>query len=252
MIRIRTTGTGHKGAQETMRSGPRRSAVIAAGALTLTLAAAGCGNDVPSGPMDETELETVFPTGREVPEGWDLTDEPSGSDRYGDEVDSSLPISGESADNSECTEAMAEVQEEIQDLALVADAEAGYSHGETGYAGVYAFSTDDDTDVIDSQVSAMEDCSAELLQDLGLGWDESTAEIDSTGASMDGLTMVSDSGSEGGAVVIAGESYGQNHLMVIALSQDARDEEELEDFADAVQERFQEGPSAAENEEDSD
>lgn len=219
-----------------------RAGALTAGVLAAMFAVAACGTDVPSGPMDETELETVAMTGRDVPEGWDLAEGPTSSDRYGDEIDEIAPGQAGSTEVSDCVQAQESANEATQDLAYVAESEAGYTRGDSAYAAMYMFSTDDERDLMDSIVYFMESCTDLALEGMGLGWDQTTTEIDSPEVDMIGVKMINDSAGDGGAVVLAGQSYGQNHLMVMGISQDARDEENLEEFVDAAQERFEQGP----------
>lgn len=224
-----------------------RAGALMAGVLAAMFGVAACGTDVPSGPMDETELETVAMTGRDVPEGWDLAEGPASSDRYGDEIDEIAPGQAGSTGVSDCVQAQESANEATQDLAYVAESEAGYTRGDAAYAAMYMFSTDDERDLLDSIVYFMESCTDLALEGMGLGWDQATTEMDIPDVDMNGVKMVNDSAGDGGAVVFAGQSYGQNHLMVMGISQDAREEENLEEFVDAAQERFEQGPNSSED-----
>ncbi|MGQ7788306.1 hypothetical protein [Nesterenkonia sp. PF2B19] len=225
----------------------------AAGAsAVLTLAVTACGNDLPSGPMDENELETVFLTGRAVPEGWDLQGSPSSRDRFGETLDGFGPLDGQLGDPSEgCVEARSAGDEELAEAGMVAGATATYVTDQA-MTEVEVFSTEDDVEFASLTHDMLEACESEIVEDLGrsTGLDGDDFEVSSPDTSGEGMLLVND-GADGGVVLLVIESYGNNHFTAVGFSADPRDVETLEGFIDEAQERFEQGPDETASEEES-
>lgn len=227
----------------------RNTALIGAlSGVALTLTA--CGDDVPSGPMDEDQLESTLLTGRDIPQGWDLTDGPTGEDVYGDDISMALAVhyftdireaTAGIADSQVCEDAQDDFDEALDDAELVGMAAASYepSDQDRGTAVALSYSTSEEVDLADEAVALWETCYEDLVEDGD--WAEDM-ELDDLGGDFDGVTAISDEADVGGVRAVGGESYGQNHLLARGFSSDPRDEEIFEELFDALKERFEEGP----------
>ncbi|GAB3193606.1 hypothetical protein GCM10027061_26410 [Nesterenkonia suensis] len=221
----------------------RRHTTGGAAVAAILLAVTACGNDLPSGPMDEHEVETVFLTGRAVPEGWDLQGSPTGRDRFGDSFDSFGPLDGQLGETSEeCTDVRAAGDEELAAMGMVAEASASYVNG-GALTEVEVFSTDGDVDVAGLALDMFDACEGDLLEDLGrsTGLDSAAFEASSADTEADGVRFVND-GAHGGAFLFVMASYGNNHFAAFGFSSDPRDVESMEGFIDEAQNRFEQGP----------
>ncbi|WP_158217713.1 hypothetical protein [Nesterenkonia sp. F] len=210
----------------------------------LALVLTGCGADVPNGPMDEDELESTYLTGRGVPEDWSLADDPSGRDRYGDPIDDAGPGDSFSGDPDEqCQGALDELESEIQDVEYVAEADATYTK-EQASVNVTAYSTQQEVGISEPFLAILDDCETEFLDSMSASAPDDLSR-ESLDTEADGVAFVSDEGS-GTLLAFATVSYGKNHLGIWAGSEDSRDMDAVVELVDAVQERFEEGPDAGE------
>lgn len=228
-----------------MMIGRMRTRGLVAGGAVLALALTGCGTDVPDGPMDESQLESSYLTGRDVPEDWSLTSEPSGRDRYGDSVEEILP--GESLvseASGQCREMLDELNAETADVEYVADAEATYTN-DGASVRVAMFSTQQEVDVHEPFLAMFDECEEEVLESIGPGVAPEDLRRESLDTESEGVALVSDEGS-GSVLAFSTLSYGKNHLGYWAGSEDSRDLDAVVELVDAVQERFEEGPDAGE------
>lgn len=227
-----------------MMTGRMRTRGLVAGGAVLVLALTGCGTDVPDGPMDVSQLESSYLTGRDVPEDWALTSEPSGRDRYGDPLDDLGPGDSFPGDlDDQCQESLDALQEETADVEYSAEAAATYTTDQAS-VNVTAFSTQQEADISESFLPVLEDCETEFLDSMAASApDDLSREALDTEA--EGVAFVSDEGT-GSLLAFAMVSYGKNHLGYWAGSDDSRDLDAVVELVDAVQERFEEGPEADE------
>ncbi|MDR8018226.1 hypothetical protein [Nesterenkonia aerolata] len=226
----------------------RATLIGASSAVILTLT--GCGDSVPSGPMNAEELESTLITGRDVPEGWNLIDGPTGRDAGGEPltdqvsagfIASMVDEAERDGDSEDCQEAAEDLTSDIEDIELSYEAEAEYEmsgDGESWFSAV-AFSSTEDYDVAGGLLDVWETCAEQLIDETE---EASDWELDDLDGDMDGIYVVSDEAQMTGLSVVAGQSYGQNHLVVIGGTEDPRNEDTIHELTDALKEHFEEGP----------
>lgn len=220
--------------------GPRLAAVAATGMAAVLLSA--CGNDVPEGPMDDEEIAAVFPQGRDIPSGWTMEDQPSGSDRFGEGIHSSLEdqlfagISDETRERCEAEFTQFSHGSGVEELVAVGT--ANYTLEDRGEAQIIAFSTQQETDAAEDFVEVLNDCPAGVVEADG-------DEVTDIGSG-EGFMIIRDVGEGNGTLAYAASGYGQNHLLVFGISGDPRDVEDIEELVEAAQDRFEQGPDERE------
>lgn len=197
--------------------------------------------------MDEAELLSTLPTGSDVPVGWSLQDEPDSTEAYGEPVMVVTPEDAGVEDPGEdCQSASDALQEETDGVEYGAVSYADYQGGGGASLQVFAYSTSADADLAGAWNDLYDACGEAIGPGVvtGMPADPDSVELEDIDASMDGVAFIDD-GAEGGMVFVAQESYGRNHVEVRGMSQDPRDLEAVEELIDRVKEKFEEGPSQA-------